>query len=138
MRRRRSRQNQGPAELDFPSPSPHTERGFRAQVSLFLALCEQRTRLARSRRFDGVRATPALPPVATGKRAVRHFSFVPWRLSDAGQTLVAPSIIASVRNPAQKATSVHPLDHLVGAGEQRERDGEAERLGTVRPSPETS
>jgi hypothetical protein len=47
----------------------------------------------------------------------------------AGGERVSPAFIAAVASPSQDRSA--SLDHLVGAGEDRGRNGEAERLGCL-------
>jgi hypothetical protein len=62
--------------------------------------------LGQKRTLTCVRPMSALPPIADIRRTVSHVRFVP---------------IADIAS----------FDHLIGAGEQRGRDSEAERFGSL-------
>jgi hypothetical protein len=65
-----------------------------------------RSELGQTRKSALIAAMSAFPPIATKLRTSREVRFVP-------------------------SPEVARLDHLVGATEQRERDGEAERPGSL-------
>src|SRR5216684_213219 len=69
--------------------------------------------LYQTRRFRHVRATSALPPIATINRTCRQVGSVPC----------ADSCTA--------ANTTSLFNHLVSAGEQRGRDSEAECFGSL-------